>query len=44
MLGTTFVLLVHAGRKTGQPHLMTAMVMSWNPSTRSWRSGPVNTD
>jgi deazaflavin-dependent oxidoreductase (nitroreductase family) len=34
VLGTTFMLLVHAGRKTGQPHLMTAMVMSWNPSTR----------
>ena len=34
LLGTTFMLLVHAGRKTGQPHLMTAMVMSWNPSTR----------
>ena len=34
LLGTTFMLLVHAGRKTGQPHLMTAMVMRWNPSTR----------
>lgn len=34
LLGTTFMLLVHAGRKTGQPHLMTAMVMSWNPFTR----------
>jgi deazaflavin-dependent oxidoreductase (nitroreductase family) len=34
LLGTTFMLLVHAGRKTGQPHLMTAMVMSCNPSTR----------
>jgi deazaflavin-dependent oxidoreductase (nitroreductase family) len=34
LLGTTFMVLVHAGRKTGQPHLMTAMVMSWNPSTR----------
>ena len=34
LLGTTFMLLVHAGRKTGQPHLMTAMVMSWNPATR----------
>ena len=34
LLGTTFMLLVHAGRKSGQPHLMTAMVMRWNPSTR----------
>src|SRR4051812_40031353 len=34
LLGTTFMLLVHAGRKTGQPHLMTAMVLHWNPSTR----------
>jgi len=34
LLGTTFMVLVHAGRKTGQPHLMTAMVMRWNPSTR----------
>ncbi len=34
LLGTTFMLLVHAGRKTGQPRLMTAMVLSWNPSTR----------
>jgi deazaflavin-dependent oxidoreductase (nitroreductase family) len=34
LLGTTFMLLVHTGRKTGQPHLMTAMVMRWNPSTR----------
>ena len=34
LLGTTFMLLVHAGRRTGQPHLMTAMVMRWNPSTR----------
>ena len=34
LLGTTFMLLVHAGRKTGEPHPMTAMVMSWTPSTR----------
>jgi deazaflavin-dependent oxidoreductase (nitroreductase family) len=34
LLGTTFMLLVHAGRKTGQPHLMTAMVMGWDPATR----------
>jgi deazaflavin-dependent oxidoreductase (nitroreductase family) len=34
LLGTTFMLLVHAGRKSGQPHPMTAMVMRWNPATR----------
>jgi deazaflavin-dependent oxidoreductase (nitroreductase family) len=34
LLGTTFMLLVHAGRTTGQPHLMTAMVMRWDASTR----------
>jgi deazaflavin-dependent oxidoreductase (nitroreductase family) len=34
MLGRTFMLLVHAGRKTGQPHLMTAMVMRFDPATR----------
>jgi deazaflavin-dependent oxidoreductase (nitroreductase family) len=34
LLGTTFMLLVHAGRKTGQPHPMTAMVMRWDPATR----------
>src|SRR3954453_14077359 len=34
MLGRTFMLLVHAGRKTGQPHLMTAMVMRYEPDTR----------
>jgi len=28
------MLLVHAGRKTGQPHLMTAMVMRYDPTTR----------
>jgi deazaflavin-dependent oxidoreductase (nitroreductase family) len=34
LLGGTFMLLVHAGRKTGQPHLMTAMVMAYDPTTR----------
>jgi deazaflavin-dependent oxidoreductase (nitroreductase family) len=34
LLGRTFMLLVHAGRRTGQPHEMTAMVMSYDPRTR----------
>ena len=34
LLGSTFMLLVHAGRRTGQPHLMTAMVMRYDPATR----------
>ena len=34
LLGNTFMLLVHAGRRTGQPHLMTAMVMRYDPGTR----------
>ena len=34
LLGRTFMLLVHAGRRTGQPHLMTAMVMHYDPTTR----------
>lgn len=34
LLGRTFMLLVHAGRKTGDPHLMTAMVMHFDPTTR----------
>jgi deazaflavin-dependent oxidoreductase (nitroreductase family) len=34
LLGDTFMLLVHAGRRTGQPHLMTAMVMRHDPATR----------
>jgi deazaflavin-dependent oxidoreductase (nitroreductase family) len=33
LLGHTFVLLVHAGRKTGQPHAMTAMVLDYDPVT-----------
>ncbi len=34
LLGRTFMLLVHAGRKTGQAHPMTAMVMRYDPITR----------
>ena len=34
LLGRTFMLLVHAGRRTGQQHLMTAMVMRYDPATR----------
>ena len=34
VLGRTFMLLVHVGRKTGQPHPMTAMVMRYDPATR----------
>lgn len=34
LLGRTFMLLVHVGRRTGQPHLMTAMVMRYDPATR----------
>jgi deazaflavin-dependent oxidoreductase (nitroreductase family) len=34
LLGRTFMLLVHAGRRTGQPHLMTAMVMRYDTATR----------
>lgn len=34
LLGSTFMLLVHVGRRTGQPHPMTAMVMRWDPATR----------
>jgi deazaflavin-dependent oxidoreductase (nitroreductase family) len=33
LLGHTFVLVVHAGRKTGQPHAMTAMVLRYEPAT-----------
>ena len=40
LLGTTFMLLVHAGRRTGQPHLMTAMVMRWTPPPVRWSSSP----
>ena len=34
LLGHTFLLLVHAGRKTGKPHSTTAMVLSYDPQTR----------
>lgn len=33
LLGHTFLLLVHAGRKTGQPHAMTAMVLRYDDET-----------
>jgi deazaflavin-dependent oxidoreductase (nitroreductase family) len=33
LLGRTFLLLVHAGRKTGQPHAMTAMVLRYDAVT-----------
>jgi len=34
LLGRTFMLLVHAGRRTGQAHPMTAMVMRYDPTSR----------
>ena len=33
MLGRTFLMLVHVGRKTGQPHDMVAMTLSEDPNT-----------
>jgi deazaflavin-dependent oxidoreductase (nitroreductase family) len=33
LLGGTFLLLVHAGRKTGKLHQMAAMVLRYNPET-----------
>ena len=33
MLGRTFLMLVHVGRKTGQPHDMVAMVLADDPDT-----------
>ena len=33
LLGRTFLLLVHAGRKTGQPHAMAAMVLRYDAAT-----------
>ena len=33
LLGRTFLLLVHAGRTTGQPHAMTAMVLRYDAAT-----------
>ncbi len=35
LLGDTFLLLVHAGRKTGKPYSTVAMVLSYNPRTRT---------
>jgi deazaflavin-dependent oxidoreductase (nitroreductase family) len=34
LLGDTFLLLVHAGRKTGRPHAIVAMALTYNPDTR----------
>jgi deazaflavin-dependent oxidoreductase (nitroreductase family) len=34
LLGRTFMLLVHGGRRTGRPHEMTAMVLRHDPATR----------
>lgn len=33
LLGRTFLLLVHAGRKTGKPHSAVAMVLRYDPDT-----------
>jgi deazaflavin-dependent oxidoreductase (nitroreductase family) len=33
LLDRTFLLLVHAGRRTGQPHAMTAMVLRYDAAT-----------
>jgi deazaflavin-dependent oxidoreductase (nitroreductase family) len=33
LLGHTFLLLVHAGRRTGQPHETTAMVLRYDADT-----------
>ena len=34
LLGGTFLLLVHAGRRTGKLHQMVAMVLRYDPETR----------
>ena len=34
LLGDTFLLLVHAGRKTGQPYSTVAMVLRYDPHSR----------
>jgi deazaflavin-dependent oxidoreductase (nitroreductase family) len=34
LLGDTFLLLVHAGRKTGQPYSTVAMVLRYDPRSR----------
>ncbi len=33
LLGNTFLLLVHTGRKTGKPHSTVAMTLTYNPET-----------
>ena len=33
LLGDTFLLLVHAGRKTGKPYSIVAMVLSYDPQS-----------
>jgi deazaflavin-dependent oxidoreductase (nitroreductase family) len=33
MLGHTFLLLVHAGRKTGKPHAMVAQTLAYDPDS-----------
>jgi deazaflavin-dependent oxidoreductase (nitroreductase family) len=33
-MGDTFLLLVHAGRKTGKPYATVAMVLSYDPRSR----------
>jgi deazaflavin-dependent oxidoreductase (nitroreductase family) len=35
LLGDTFMLLVHVGRRTGRPHEMTAMVLDHDPAARA---------
>ena len=35
LLGDTFLLLVHTGRRTGKPYSTVAMVLSYNPRTRT---------
>ena len=34
LLGHTFLLLLHAGRKTGKPHAIVAMALTYDPDTR----------
>jgi deazaflavin-dependent oxidoreductase (nitroreductase family) len=34
LLGHTFLCLVHAGRKTGEPHSTVAMALTYDPDTR----------
>jgi deazaflavin-dependent oxidoreductase (nitroreductase family) len=34
MLGRTFLVLTHVGRKTGRPHDTAAMVLTYDPATR----------